>query len=217
MGIGIGVFVWPVITTSLIGAYGWRGALIVVAALHLHGVPCCAMLAPPPVVPAVPTVSAVKLKSSVLTYFENLLFLLKEKAVLQFLVGVLVTDMGHHAAFIFTVARAEELGLDRQGAAFILSILGAVSACARPIVGWLGDRRFVRRVVFHGMMCAFAGVTSCLSFFFPTFAGLLTTAIAFAIFSGNMFETCYKFRNIVQIQHICRIHNLSMNLSQLRT
>lgn len=80
--------------------------------------------------------------------------LLKTELVLQLCAGI-------YTPFVYIADHADHLGVSKDDAALLLSILGISNTVGRLVAGWLADRPVVDSVAFHNSCLLVAGAATC--------------------------------------------------------
>jgi MFS family permease len=181
VGTGIGMFATPLLTSHLIGTYGWRTAYAV-----LGGVAIIALVAMAQFIRRDPSRMGLHAYGEEQTPAsmkrpEGGLPLKQAVRTRQFgmlcLAYLLVTTVAE-TIMMHTVPHAEDLGISPTAAAGILSIIGLTSIVARFFIGILVDRLGSRKAL---LLCFVPQLTSLVVL---QFAGSLPALYVFAVFYG---------------------------------
>lgn len=149
-GAGVSALMFSPLFQFLVDAYGWRGALLVVAGLVFNLVAFGALLRP--LDSAGTGASSAGGGQSCGGRLASLLGLglLRHRAFLTFSgAGVLITA-GYFIPFVHLVPLAREVGFDEYQAAFLVSAVGTADIAGRVTAGWLADRGSLR--LYHHLL-----------------------------------------------------------------
>ncbi|XP_025920028.1 monocarboxylate transporter 13 [Apteryx rowi] len=161
----------------LMEAYGWRGALLLLAAISLNLVASGALLRPlvlpgesgtpgrPRCRPALPQ-------------------LLRHGPFVRYVLAFILVDAGYYVPYVHGVARARELGCDEYRAALVMSVAAAADGGGRVFAGWLAARP-AATLLWH--LFAWAFLTGLALLFLPlgtSYAGLLALGLGYGFCAG---------------------------------
>ncbi|XP_064256861.1 monocarboxylate transporter 13-like [Passer domesticus] len=125
-----GLALAPLLPLAL-DAYGWRGALLLLAAVSLHLVAAAALLRPPRAPPEPPEPPG---------GLRALPWLLRHGAFLRYAAAFALLDAGYFVPFVHGAGRALELGCDGDRAAAVVAAMAALDGGGRLAGGWLAAR-----------------------------------------------------------------------------
>jgi MCP family monocarboxylic acid transporter-like MFS transporter 12 len=212
MGMGLGYTVWPPLTQFLVDTFGWRGAMIILSGLSMHGIPLGALLRPIPKInnfnndhkmaltqdkemeimdgnektETVGIEQKLTWKQQVSNAIDMSVF--KNKTFMAFEFGLFFAQAGIMCPFVFTYLRGVESGVDPESASLLVSAIGLSSIFSRFFFGWLGDRKFINRMLLMGVATGSAGACSVLSYFGQGLPLLMTYSLAFGLAAGQYIE-----------------------------
>ncbi|XP_066279002.1 monocarboxylate transporter 13-like [Branchiostoma lanceolatum] len=198
-GTGVSMFILSPLFQFLIDEFGWKGALLIFAAIALNGCVCGALLRPLHLKDAGKAEKAenedaenedssktckaiVPFCQKVLKMFD--MTLLKSPPFLVYSLSLFGLTLGNSIIFVHLVAHAQGLGVEKTQAAFLPSILGIIEAVARPISGWLSDRLPVRKLYFYMVGCVGLGICNIAIPHAQTYAALVACMVFYGISSG---------------------------------
>ncbi|XP_041373564.1 uncharacterized protein LOC121386626 [Gigantopelta aegis] len=120
------------------------------------------------------------------TFNQMLQFsLLKDGVFLMFVISNFLTSIGFNMPFIYLPDRAIQSGVEKNDAAFLLSVVGIANTFGRVLFGWLSDRSGVNRLMLYSCSLTICGIGTALSPFcggsYPLLVGY---AALFGIFIG---------------------------------
>jgi len=86
--------------------------------------------------------------------------ILRDCVFLTFAASNFLTSVGFNVPYVYTVDRAEiELGVDKESASFLLSVIGMANTVGRIVLGYLSDKGWVNRLWLYN--CALAVCGTC--------------------------------------------------------
>ncbi|KAK3095274.1 hypothetical protein FSP39_012542 [Pinctada imbricata] len=110
--------------------------------------------------------------------------LLKDVVFLLFVVSNFFTSIGFNMPYIFLPDRAEEAGIGKQEAAFLVSVIGIANTIGRVVFGWMADRPGVNRLMLYNTALVICGVGTAISPLNDSYAYLVCYAAVFGAFIG---------------------------------
>ncbi|XP_066297921.1 monocarboxylate transporter 13-like [Branchiostoma lanceolatum] len=197
-GTGVGIFALPPLFQFLIDEFGWRGALLIVSGLLINGCVFGAMLRPinlkddqkeEDVGREERRSTDQKLIKGIHPTCQKIMetfdvTLLKHRPFLVYCVSLFGTLLGNSMIFVHLVAHAQNLGVEKTPAAFLLSILGISEAASRLLNGWLADRGKISKVYYY--MIGLTGLAICniIIPFGRSYTVLVVCVVFYGFFSG---------------------------------
>ncbi|XP_045164709.1 monocarboxylate transporter 3-like [Mercenaria mercenaria] len=184
-GSGVGGFVFAPLMEYLISVYSWKGAMWVVSAIVLNGVPLGALLRPLEVVEKEVALDEAREKKedskinccgdiSKMFDFD----LLKSPTFLIYGLSCFFCMLGFYIPFYFIPDLAEEFGVTSQEGAWLISIIGILNTVTRVAAGWLADRSWADPTKINGVLLTLCGIATL---FVPKYSnyGVMATYCAF--------------------------------------
>uniref|UniRef100_A0A663FJZ3 Solute carrier family 16 member 13 n=1 Tax=Aquila chrysaetos chrysaetos TaxID=223781 RepID=A0A663FJZ3_AQUCH len=159
----------------LLDAYGWRGALLLLAAASFNLVAAGALLRPLPVPGETPGPPRDR---------PGLTRLLRHGPFVRYALAFVLVDAGYYVPFVHGEARAHEVGCDEHRAGLVMAAMAAVDGGGRVAAGWLAARP-ATPLLRH--LFAWAVLTGLVSLLLPlgtSFGGLLALASAYGFCAG---------------------------------
>ena len=172
-GIGVGNFVYPVLIRYLINAYEWKSSLLVLGALSLNLCVFGALIRPI----ERPDIQRKNLPIIDITPF-------KKKGYLMLCFNNFLWCCGISVLYLHLTALAESEGIDSDRSAYLLSALGIANLIGRFAYGFIAHHPKINIIVLYGVSFCVAGLFVCLTPFCKTFAGIMSAAVLFGLFSG---------------------------------
>ncbi|NWT17325.1 MOT13 protein, partial [Vireo altiloquus] len=142
-------------------SYGWRGALLLLAAVSLHLTAGAALLRPPRASPQPPPDPPGPPPSP--------RGLLRHGPFLRYAAAFALLDAGYYVPFVHGAARALELGGDGRGAAAVVAAMAVADGCGRLVAGWLAARPAAALL---RQLAAWAALTGVAALLLPLGSGL---------------------------------------------
>lgn len=191
----------------LYDAFGWRGSFLILGGLLLN---CCvagSLMRPigPKSEPAKPKVESEVDKDKIRprqkkTVLQNInsfidMTLFKHRGFLLYLSGNVIMFFGLFSPLVFLSNYAKSKDINKEKAAFLLSVLAFVDMFARPSMGMLANTRWVRPKIqyFFATAVVYNGVCHVLAPLSTDYSGFVVYAIffgfAFGWLSAVLFET----------------------------
>ncbi|XP_053320517.1 monocarboxylate transporter 13-like isoform X2 [Spea bombifrons] len=174
-GVGTLSFAMSPLLQYLIEEYSWRGAMLLLAGLTLHSVPCGAVLRPLPGEASGET-------RSFLWGCE----LLCDGPFLLYCLAITLINTGYFVPFAHLVAHMQARGAGERQAALIMSLVGVADVGGRLFAGWLSDLTPKRMLPLLSM---WTGVTAVVQALLPLASGLVemgAAAVAFGFCAGAL-------------------------------
>ncbi|XP_050162261.1 monocarboxylate transporter 13-like, partial [Myiozetetes cayanensis] len=171
-----GLALGPLVPLAL-ERYGWRGALLLLAAVSLNLVAAAALLRPPPSIPTVTTTTKP-------THEEPpaLLALLRHGPFLRFAASFALLDAGYYVPFVHGAARAHELGGGPRAAGAVLAAMAVADGAGRLLAGWLAARPASAPLLWH--LRGWAALAGVLALMLPLAGGPGGLAALAAAYGG---------------------------------
>ncbi|XP_063158992.1 monocarboxylate transporter 13-like [Candoia aspera] len=147
-GTGIASLAFSPLFQFLVDTYGWRGALLLVAGMAFHLVPCGALLRPLPQAENSPAPPSTDSRGGKLATLLGLPLLSQRDFQIFGVAGVLIIT-GYFVPFVHLLPHAWERGFDEYQAAFLVSAVGIADIAGRIVAGWLAGCRGPLRLSHH--------------------------------------------------------------------
>lgn len=111
--------------------------------------------------------------------------LLKNPLFMMFAISNFLTSIGFCIPYIFLPDRAILMDIDKNRAAFLISVIGIANTVGRVVFGFLSDRKFVNRLYLYNVALTVCGVVTSLSAFCISYELLVTYAALFGVTLGK--------------------------------
>ncbi|KAK3577995.1 hypothetical protein CHS0354_013659 [Potamilus streckersoni] len=172
-GVGVGNFLFPAMIRWLNNLYNWRASILVISALNLNIIVCGALIRP------VNTFDYSKEKPKVLDVTP-----FKKKGYWMLSLNNFLFCCGISAIYIHISAFAEDIGIDEDRSALLISAMGVSNLIGRLLYGILGHYSRQNNIVIYTVSFALAGVTFFIIPSMTSYIGLMIMVILFGLFSG---------------------------------
>uniref|UniRef100_A0A8U8BHF2 Uncharacterized protein n=1 Tax=Geospiza parvula TaxID=87175 RepID=A0A8U8BHF2_GEOPR len=182
---GSGLALAPLLPPAL-DSYGWRGALLLLAAVSLHLVAAAALLRPPPRTPPEPPEPSGTLRR-----------LLRHGPFLRYAAAFALLDLGYYVPFVHGAGRALELGCDGRRAAAGVAAMAALDGAGRLAAGWLAERPAAALLRQLAAWAALAGLAALVTPLGTKFRALLALAAAYGGCAGAVAPL--QFAGVAQV------------------
>ena len=168
-GISVGGFLWPPFCRFLIDRLCWQGAMIILAGFHVQVIVICALLRPAPTQQCLPNTRERGLNENKTTTNEAVNDVLNQSRrtnwvdhwVFRTVVYVAGASCGMYlfaGVIIYTPVRSWQLGISKNKAALLVSIISISTGVLRLPVGLVGDVPRVDRGLLLSAALALSGV-----------------------------------------------------------
>lgn len=115
-----------------------------------------------------------------------------------------ITFLGFFIPFMFLAARAENSGVDKESASFLLSIIGITNTVGRVVCGALSDHPKVNVLLVNNAALTVCGVTTILTPLFPDYVMLIVYAAIFGFGIG-----CFASLRSILLVELLGLENLT--------
>ena len=157
IGGGVAPMVMTPLATVLIGAYGWRSAMLMIAiGVAIVVLPTALLIRRPPAAAGAPTAAPGNGASSGSSAWAAL----RTPQFIVLAATFFLCCAAHSGPIFHTVSYAEICGASALAAASIYSVEGVAGLFGRVIFGVLGDRVGVKRVIIGGLLLQAVGIYS---------------------------------------------------------
>ena len=187
-GMSLGFFSTPPLIQFLISFYGWRGTLLIVSGIILHGCVVGALLRPPPTNPQHANADVTqhgdgkKAPPNKIIDFS----VLNNVPFCLFLISTFLVLCGHLVPYMYMPIRCESLNIDGSKVPLLISIMGMTSGIARISFGLIADMKYfrTRRGALFAVLTTCTGVFLSFSVFLNGYTMLVIFAVGFGFCSG---------------------------------
>ncbi|XP_076237454.1 monocarboxylate transporter 5-like isoform X2 [Calliopsis andreniformis] len=103
--------------------------------------------------------------------------MLKDPVFILFTFSNFCTSIGFYIPYVYVLPQAEEQGINKKDASYLLSVIGIANTVGRIILGYVSDKPWVNRLLVYNLCLTLCGIATILS-------TLCTSFIMFAIYSS---------------------------------
>lgn len=112
--------------------------------------------------------------------------LLKNPVFILICVANILAFLGFFIPFVYTTARAIEIGISSEKAALLLSIIGIANTGSRVVAGWVSDRPGVNPLWINNCCLLVSGVITMFVPLYPSFWMLAIYCFVFGVAVGKL-------------------------------
>ncbi|KAI0229981.1 hypothetical protein LSAT2_019614 [Lamellibrachia satsuma] len=132
--------------------------------------------------------------------FRQMIGLFKDVTFLLFAISDLINSLGYHIPFIYLPDMAEQLGISKLNAAFLVSVIGITNITGGVISGWLSDCKCVNRLILRGTAMTFSGIVTSLSIFCFNYEMFVFYAV---LYGSSIDDAAIVAHTLEDIKEIC--------------
>ncbi|XP_076687098.1 monocarboxylate transporter 5-like isoform X3 [Andrena cerasifolii] len=103
--------------------------------------------------------------------------ILKDPVFILFTLSNFCTSIGFYVPYVYVLPQAEEQGINKKDASYLLAVIGIANTIGRIILGYISDKPWVNRLLVYNLCLTICGISTILSI-------LCTTFTTFALFSS---------------------------------
>lgn len=85
--------------------------------------------------------------------------LLKDPIFVVFTLSNFLTSIGFYIPYVYIVAQAEDMGIAKENASYLLSIIGIANSVGRIVLGFVSDKPWVNRLAVYNVCLTLCGVS----------------------------------------------------------
>lgn len=110
--------------------------------------------------------------------------LLKDPIFILFISSDFFTCLGYYVPYFYIVDLATDLGIEKEQASHLLSIIGIVNTISRILLGYISDKSWANRLWVFNTCLVICGSATAVSVLCYNFKTLIIYAIVFGFTSG---------------------------------
>ncbi|XP_003700739.2 monocarboxylate transporter 12 isoform X2 [Megachile rotundata] len=110
--------------------------------------------------------------------------LLKNPVFLLFIFSNFCTSIGFYVPYVYVLPQAEERGIDKNDASYLLAVIGIANTAGRIILGYVSDKPWVNRLLIYNLCLTICGISTMLSIICTSFVWFTIYASIFGFTSG---------------------------------
>ncbi|XP_017752869.1 PREDICTED: monocarboxylate transporter 12 [Eufriesea mexicana] len=109
---------------------------------------------------------------------------LKDPVFILFTFSNFCTSIGFYIPYVYVLPQAEERGINKKDASYLLAIIGIANTVGRIILGYVSDKPWVNRLLIYNLCLTICGISTTLSTFCTSFASFTFYSSIFGFTSG---------------------------------
>lgn len=110
--------------------------------------------------------------------------LLKNPVFILFTVSNFCTSIGFNVPYVYLLPQAEERGINKGLASYLLAIIGVANTLGRIILGYISDKPWVNRLLVYNICLTICGVATIFSTLCTNFATFAFYCIVYGFTAG---------------------------------
>ncbi|XP_043517297.1 monocarboxylate transporter 13-like isoform X1 [Frieseomelitta varia] len=119
------------------------------------------------------------------TFQEDInISLLKDPVFILFTFSNFCTSIGFYVPYVYVLPQAEERGINKKDASYLLAVIGIANTVGRIILGYVSDKPGVNRLLIYNLCLTICGISTILSTFCTSFASFTFYSSIFGFTSG---------------------------------
>ncbi|XP_066597428.1 monocarboxylate transporter 5 isoform X2 [Prorops nasuta] len=91
------------------------------------------------------------------------LSLMKDPVFLLFTLSNFCTSIGFNIPYVYLLAQAEERGIEKSVASYLLAVIGVANTVGRIALGYMSDKPWVNRLLVYNMCLTVCGISTAFS------------------------------------------------------
>ncbi|XP_017787533.1 PREDICTED: monocarboxylate transporter 13-like [Habropoda laboriosa] len=109
---------------------------------------------------------------------------LKDPVFILFTFSNFCTSIGFYVPYVYVLPQAEEQGIDKKDASYLLAVIGIANTVGRIILGYVSDKPWVNRLLIYNLCLTICGISTILSTFCTSFESFILYSFMFGFTSG---------------------------------
>ncbi|XP_046734618.1 monocarboxylate transporter 1 isoform X5 [Diprion similis] len=110
--------------------------------------------------------------------------LLKDPVFVLFTLSNFCTSIGFNIPYVYLAAQAEERGIPKDDASWLLGIIGIANTFGRIILGYVSDKPWINRLIVYNICLTICGIATAFSSLCTTFTGFAFYSAVFGVTAG---------------------------------
>ncbi|XP_043685849.1 monocarboxylate transporter 9 isoform X1 [Vespula pensylvanica] len=110
--------------------------------------------------------------------------LLKNPLFLIFTLSNFCTSIGFNVPYVYLLPQAEERGINRSLASYLLAIIGVANTLGRIILGYISDKPWINRLFVYNICLTICGIATIFSTFCTNFTAFAFYCIIYGFTAG---------------------------------
>ncbi|KZC05305.1 Monocarboxylate transporter 5 [Dufourea novaeangliae] len=109
---------------------------------------------------------------------------LKEPVFILFTFSNFCTSIGFNVPYLYVMPQAEERGINKEDASYLLAVIGIANTVGRIVLGYISDKPWVNRLLIYNLCLTVCGLSTILSTECISFATFAIYSSVFGFTSG---------------------------------
>ncbi|XP_052771322.1 monocarboxylate transporter 12-like [Mya arenaria] len=204
-GSGIGTLTLASLSEYLIETYTWKGAMQILSALVLNGVPLGLLLRPiEKVNKGVANGQAVEVEESGDLHGNKSccrkkcvrgcccdlsslnLDLFRSPSLMGFALMNLICSFGYFIPFVFLPAFGQSIGFTSKASAILVSVIGILNTVFRVVSGWVSDQPWANPIIIYSVATILGGAATSLVAHYTVYWVLVAYCVLYGICIGTI-------------------------------
>ncbi|XP_050502934.1 monocarboxylate transporter 5 isoform X2 [Diabrotica virgifera virgifera] len=110
--------------------------------------------------------------------------LLRDVIFLIFSLSNLLTSIGFNVPYVYLVPKAKDLGMTKEKAGMLISVIGGANTVGRIVLGYISDKPWINRLYIYNWSLTICGVATFTSAFCSSFYTLAIYSAVFGFTAG---------------------------------
>ncbi|XP_035742954.1 monocarboxylate transporter 12-B-like isoform X1 [Vespa mandarinia] len=110
--------------------------------------------------------------------------LLKNPLFIIFTLSNFCTSIGFNVPYVYLLPQAEERGINKSLASYLLAIIGVANTLGRIILGYISDKPWINRLLVYNICLTVCGIATILSTFCSNFTAFAFYCIIYGFTAG---------------------------------
>ncbi|XP_017886943.2 monocarboxylate transporter 12 isoform X2 [Ceratina calcarata] len=110
--------------------------------------------------------------------------ILKDPVFILFTVSNFFTSIGFYVPYVYVLPQAEERGINKKDASYLLAVIGIANTVGRIILGYISDKPWINRLLIYNLSLTICGIATIFSAFCSSFVSFTVYTSIFGFTSG---------------------------------
>ncbi|XP_076277713.1 monocarboxylate transporter 5-like isoform X1 [Lasioglossum baleicum] len=135
--------------------------------------------------------------------------ILKDPVFILFTFSNFCTSIGFNVPYVYVLPQAEEQGIAKNDASYLLAIIGIANTVGRIVLGYISDKPWVNRLLIYNLCLTICGLATILSTECTSFATFAIYSSVFGFTSGAYVGlTSVLLVDLLGLQHLTNAFGL---------
>lgn len=110
--------------------------------------------------------------------------ILKDPVFILFTISNFLTSIGFYVPYVYVLPQAEERGINKKDASYLLAVIGIANTVGRIILGYISDKPWINRLLIYNLSLTICGIATVFSAFCSSFVSFTLYTSIFGFTSG---------------------------------